>query len=107
MLSYTVWEKYLLRDNILSGAATKEAEKVWQDKRSVENLVPQHIRNYYETRLPSRKSQGVFMDTFAETQDLAKKAGWELNLKIYATLLWFLGKKRNRSKRNMDIWSPS
>ena len=92
--------KYLLRDNVLSGAATKEAEKVWQDKRGVENLVPQHIRNHYETRYrPERVRE--FYGYLAETQDLAKKAGWELNLKFTQRYCGFWVKREADQK---EIW---
>ena len=92
--------KYLLRDNILSGAATKDAEKVWQDKRGVENLVPRHIRNCYETRYRPEKVR-EFYGYVAETQDLGKKAGWELNLKFTQRYCGFWVKRETDQR---EIW---
>ena len=92
--------KYLLRDNILSGTATKEAEKVWQDKRGVENLVPQHIRNDYETRYRPEKVR-EFYRYVAETQDLAKKSGWALNLKFTQRYCGFWVRRETDQR---EIW---
>ena len=73
--------KYLLRDNISSGHTTEEAEKVWQDKQEVENLVPRDIWNHYWTSYRSEKVR-EFHRHIAETRVLAKKEGWELNPKF-------------------------
>ena len=63
-------------------------------------MVPQHIRNYYETRYRPEKVR-EFYGYVAETQDLSKKAGWELNLNFTQRYCGFWVKRETDER---EIW---
>ncbi|MDE0426060.1 MAG: type I restriction enzyme HsdR N-terminal domain-containing protein [Candidatus Poribacteria bacterium] len=90
-------KKYLLKCNVSSGLATKEAEEAWQGKEVIEKSVPQNVRNYYHENYPPEKVR-EFYRYVSSAQVLARKSDWGLEEKFTQRYcgFWLRGKARRR-----------
>ncbi|RKU16783.1 hypothetical protein C6500_16290 [Candidatus Poribacteria bacterium] len=83
-------EKYLLKSNVASGKAERNARIALEDREKVDtskltieqvrNSLSEDVRNYHDKYTEERVN--LFYRGAAELQNLIRKEGWELDMKI-------------------------